>query len=50
MTKIRLDFWQHIIDVWHVPGVYATCKGMSDLGNGPNKPTATTVACIMMVH
>ena len=54
-TKIWLDFWQHIIDVWHVSGVYAACKGSSDLGNGPNKPTATislvnTVPHIMMVH
>ena len=29
--------------VWHVPSVYVTCKGMSDLGDGPNKPTATII-------
>ena len=40
---IWLDFWQHIIDVWHVSGVYAACKGWSDLGSGPNKPTATII-------
>ena len=27
LTKIWLDFWQHIIDVWRVSGVYAACKG-----------------------
>ena len=43
LIEIWLDFWQHIIDVWHVSGVYAACKGSSDLGNGPNKPTATTI-------
>ena len=31
------------MDVWHVPGVYAACKEWSDIGNGPNKPTATTI-------
>ena len=25
------------------PSVYAACKGLSDLGNGPNKPTATII-------
>ena len=43
LTKIWLHFWQHIIDVWHLPSVYVACKGLSDLGNGPNKPTATIV-------
>ena len=33
----------HHIDVWHVPSLYVTCKGLSDLGNGPNKPTATII-------
>ena len=34
----------HIIDVQHhVPSVYVACKGLSDLGNGPNKPTATII-------
>ena len=42
-TKIWLHFWQHIIDVWHLPSVYVACKGLSDLGNGPNKPTATII-------
>ena len=23
--------------------MYVACKGMSDLGNGPNKPTATII-------
>ena len=23
--------------------VYVACKGVSDLGNGPNKPTATII-------
>ena len=43
LTKIWLHFWQHIIDVWHLPSVYVACKGLSDLGNGPNKPTATII-------
>ena len=33
----------HIIDVWNHPSVYVACKGLSDLGNGPNKPTATII-------
>ena len=37
LTKIWLDFWRHIIDVWHEPRVYVACEGLSDLGNGPNK-------------
>ena len=28
---------------WHLPSVYVACKGLSDLGNGPNKPTATII-------
>ena len=32
-----------MIDVWHLPSVYVACKGLSDLGNGPNKPTATII-------
>ena len=24
-------------------GVYVACKGLSDLGNGPNKPTVTII-------
>ena len=43
LTKIWPNFSQHIIDVWHVHSGYATCKGLSDLGNGPNKPTATII-------
>ena len=27
------------------PSVYVACKGLSDLGNGPNKPTATIIGC-----
>ena len=34
----------HHIDVWHLPSVvYVACEGLSDLGNGPNKPTATII-------
>ena len=43
LTKIWLHFWWHIIDVWHLPSVYVACKGLSDLSNGPNKPTATII-------
>ena len=43
LTKILLHFWQHIIDVWHLPSVYVACKGLSDLGHGPNKATATII-------
>ena len=43
LTKIWLHFWQHIIDVWHLPSVCVACKWLSDLGNGPNKPTATII-------
>ena len=43
LTKIWLHFWQHIIDVWHLPSVYVACKGLSDLDIGPNKPTATII-------
>ena len=33
-----------MIDVRHVPSVYVACKGLSDLGNVPNKePTATII-------
>ena len=32
-----------INDVWQVPCVYVACGGMTDLGNGPNKPTATII-------
>ena len=32
-----------MIDVRHVSSVYVACKGLSDLGNGPNKPTATII-------
>ena len=36
--KNLATFFDHyIIDVWHVPSVYVACKGLSDLGNGPNK-------------
>ena len=41
--KSGLTFWQHIIDVWHVHGGKAACQGLSDLGNGPNKPTTTII-------
>ena len=41
--NLATSFWQHIIDVRHVPSVYVACKGLSDLGNGPNKPTATII-------
>ena len=44
LTKIRLHHSRHIIDVWHLPSVYVACEGLSDLGNGPNKPTATIIA------
>ena len=27
----------------HVSSVYEVCEGLSDLGNGPNKPTATII-------
>ena len=43
LTKIWPNFSQHIIDVWHVHFGYATCNGLSALGNGPNKPTATII-------
>ena len=43
LTKILPNFSQHIIDVWHVHSGYVTCKGLPDLGNGPNKPTATII-------
>ena len=33
----------HIIDVWHLPTLYGACKELSDLGNGPNQPSATTI-------
>ena len=36
-------FWWHIIDVWHVPTLHYACKVLSDLGNGPNKPTVTII-------
>jgi len=41
--NVTIEFLRHIIDVWHVPSVYVACRGLSDLGNGPNKPTATTI-------
>ena len=41
--KSGLTFWPHIIDVWHVPSVYVACEGLSDLGHGPNQPTATII-------
>ena len=41
--KSCLTFWPHIIDVWHVPSVYAACEGLSDLVHGPNQPTATII-------
>ena len=41
--KSGLTFWPHIIDVWHVPSGYVACEGLSDLGNGPNQPTATII-------
>ena len=39
------NFFYHtyIIDVWHVPGVYIACEGLSDLVHGPNQPTATII-------
>ena len=43
LTKIWLHFWPHIIDVWHLPSVYVACKGLPDLGNGPNQPTGTII-------
>ena len=50
-----LTFWPHIIDVWHVPSGYVACEGLSDLGHGPNQPTATIIgeysaSCHRMVH
>ena len=44
LTKIWLNFQRHIIDVWHEPRVYVACEGLSDLGIGPNQPTATIIA------
>ena len=41
--NLATSYWWHIIDVWHVPSVYVACKGLSDLSNGPNKPTATII-------
>ena len=41
--NLRLHFSQHITDAWHLPSVYVACKGVSDLGHGPNKPTATII-------
>ena len=41
--KLRLHFSHYITDVWHLSSVYVACKGMSDLGNEPNKPTATII-------
>ena len=42
---------QHIIDVWQDPSVYVACEGLSDLGNGPNKPTATIIGeCSTSCH
>ena len=41
--KSGLTFWPHISDVWHVPSVYGACEGLSDLGHGPNQPTATII-------
>ena len=43
LTRIWLHFRPHIIDVWHLPSMYVACKGVSDLSNGPNKPTATII-------
>ena len=41
--KPGLTFWPHITDVWQVPSVYVACEGLSDLGHGPNQPTATII-------
>ena len=41
--KSGLTFWWHIIDVWHLPTLHYVCKGLSDLGNGPNQPYATII-------
>ena len=41
--NLRLHFSHYITDVWHLPSVYVACEGLSDLGNGPNKPTATNI-------
>ena len=41
--KSGLTFWRYIIDVWHVHSSYTTCEGMSDLGDGPNKPSASII-------
>ena len=41
--KSGLTFWPHIIDVWHVLSVCVAGEVLSDLGNGPNQPTATTI-------
>ena len=43
LTKIWLHFWQHIIDVWHVPTLHYSFEGLLDLGHGPNKPTITII-------
>ena len=33
------------------PSVYVACEGLSDLGNGPNKPTATIIGeCSTSCH
>src|SRR6056300_1714730 len=41
--KSCLTFLPHIIDVWHEPSAYVACEGLSDLGHGPNQPTATII-------
>ena len=42
LTKSGLTL-PHIIDVWHDHSGWVTCKGLSDLGIGPNKPTVTII-------
>ena len=48
--KSGLTVLPHIIDVWHVPSVYVACEGLSDLGHGPNQPTATIIGGYSAYH
>ena len=43
LKNLTIKLWQHITDVWHAPSVYVACRGLSDVGNGPNKPNTTTI-------
>ena len=44
LTKIWPNFLTtHHWCLWYVPSGYVACEGMSDLGHGPNQPTATII-------